>query len=120
RTVSDGDRPPTLATPGGENGPTRARAHPQPEPVRLVPTTVVGLERALHAKISRSLSFGRCRRFAFRPARDGSTLGDTVHPRSGRPWDLARVVGRRHPPSEPPPEADQRPTSRTDQRYGTA
>jgi hypothetical protein len=47
RPSSGGETSAALAAPSGEDRPAGARAHPQPEPVRLAATAVVRLKRTL-------------------------------------------------------------------------
>ncbi len=116
-TVSGAQARPALAPARREDGPARTRSHPQPEPMRLRPTAVVRLKRALAHCGSMGGAAGRvtvrwriwlpcCGRLSAggrrswhtahikgrKRARKNATRSGPVHPRYGSraPWSNAR------------------------------
>jgi hypothetical protein len=87
---SDSEPLATLAPAGGDDGAAGAGPHPQPESVRLVTAPVVGLECALHWRVSRSDMRVRGHR----------RLDVTVHPRPHRPRSGPQGTSASGPPVE--------------------
>jgi hypothetical protein len=85
---------PMLRPPASEDGPPGSRPHPGAEPVALLPTALVGLERLLHGS-----PWSKGSRDFAAPGRPNTRHGERISIRKRRPWYR---LGRRPRPDTGP------------------